>query len=409
MKAIAAKLESTLAEWTGDAVLPHVLLKLVAIALLCLVFAAAWWSIHRLSLYLDRKLEEWRGTRIRSLRIQRQHILTAGDITRLLRGANTWLRRGAKLLLLLLFVNYVFVFFTWSRDAAIRMIERRLMVIGDLAVALFDYLPDLLVVIVVILLARLALHLVRIVFDGIQAERIRVHGFYPEWARTTFNLLRILVIGLTVVVVFPYLPGSDSPAFRALSIFFGVLLSLGSSSAVANVIAGIVLTYTRAFRRGHWVKIAETEGEIVERTAFVTRVRTSKNVEVSIPNSSVLGHHVINYSSQAKGAGLMLNTSVTIGYDVPWPQVHELLLEAAARTERIERDPAPFVLQTALGDFYVEYELNVTTREPERRPRIFSDLHANILDAFHEAGVEIMSPHYRANRDGSAIAIPSKG
>jgi len=262
------------------------------------------------------------------------------------------------------------------------------------------------VIIVVVLLARFVVHLLKLVFDGISARRISIPGFYPEWSRTSYNLVRVLVIALTLIIVFPYLPGSSSPAFQGVSIFLGVLLSLGSTSAVANVVAGIVITYTRAFRIGDRVKISNTEGDVIERSAFVTRIRTPKNVEVSIPNASVLSNHIINFSAQAKQAGLTLHTTVTIGYDVAWTKVHELLLQAAAATERIEKEPAPFVLQTALNDFYVEYELNATTREPGQKQRTYSDLHANILNAFTSAGIEILSPHYEARRDGSAPALP---
>jgi len=247
--------------------------------------------------------------------------------------------------------------------------------------------------------------LFRLVFEGVGKKRITVPGFYPEWSKTSFNLLRLMIIAMTVVVVFPYLPGSDSPAFQGVSIFFGVLLSLGSTTAVANVVAGIVITYTRAFRVGDYVLISGTEGKIVERTAFVTRIQTSKNVDVSLPNSSVMSDKVINYSSQARRSGIRLHTGVTIGYDVPWPKVQELLLTAAKATEHIEQDPAPFVLQTSLDDNYVAYELNATTKRVSLRPQVYSELHANILDAFHTAGVEITSPHYRAIRDGNEPAM----
>lgn len=145
----------------------------------------------------------------------------------------------------------------------------------------------------------------------------------------------------------------------------------------------------------------------MERSTFVTRIRTPKNVDVSIPNASVLSNHIINFSTQAKRAGLTLHTKVTIGYDVPWPKVHELLLKAASETNQVEKEPAPFVLQTSLNDFYVEYELNATTREPSNKQQTYSDLHAHILDAFNQAGVEILSPHYKAQRDGTELAIPA--
>lgn len=409
MDELLKNLEEILAGWLGGAVLAQTVSKLVLIAVTGVVFGILWMIVGRVFGYLDRKADEWCGTHIRGLNIQRQRIMTEEDIAHLMHGAIKWVRRAIKALLLLAFVNVVFVFFTWSRRLAVAAIERAVAAIENLLLALVSYLPDLFVIIIVILLTRLLLHLLKTVFDGIAAKRIRLVGFYPEWAPTSYSLLRILIIALTLVIVFPYLPGSGSPAFQGVSIFLGVLLSLGSTSAVANVVAGIVITYTRAFKIGDRVKISNTEGDVIERSTFVTRIRTPKNVEVSIPNASVLSNHIINFSAQAKQAGLTLHTKITIGYDIPWVKVHELLKKAAEVTEHIESEPAPYVLQTALDDFYVEYELNATTHEPSLKQRTYSDLHANIMNAFTEAGVEIMSPHYQARRDGSAPALPEPG
>jgi len=406
MEQLLTELEELLAGWLGGAVLAQTVSKLLLIAVTGLVFGGLWMAAGRLSAYLDRKIDEWCGTRFHGLNIQRQRIFTEQDVARLLHGSNKWLRRAVKAFLLLAFVNVIFVFFEWSREVAVSIISGAILAVENVLMAVVDYLPDLLVIIVVVLIARFVVHLLKLVFDGISARRISVPGFYPEWSRTSYNLVRILVIALTLIIVFPYLPGSSSPAFQGVSIFLGVLLSLGSTSAVANVVAGIVITYTRAFKIGDRVKISNTEGDVIERSAFVTRIRTPKNVEVSIPNASVLSNHIINFSSQAQHAGLTLHTTVTIGYDVPWTRVHELLLQAAAETGRVEKEPAPFVLQTALNDFYVEYELNATTREPGLKQRTYSDLHANILNAFAAAGIEILSPHYEARRDGSAPALP---
>jgi len=406
MNELLTRLEEMLAGWLGGAALAQMASKVLLIVVTGLLFGLTWLAVRRVFSYLDRKVEEWCGTRIHGLNIQRQRILTEQDIARLLHGTIRWSRRALKLILVLLFINVIFVFFEWSRQAAIAVIEAALLALENVLLGVGAYLPNLLVIIVVILLARLFIHLLKVVFDGLAAKRIRIAGFYPEWSRTSFNLLRVLAIALTLIIIFPYLPGSSSPAFQGVSIFAGVLLSLGSTSAVANVVSGIVITYTRSFRIGDRVKIADTEGDVIERSAFVTRVRTPKNVEVSIPNAAVLNNHVINFSAQAKRAGLTLHTTVTIGYDVAWPKVHELLTAAAAKTDGIESEPAPFVLQTALNDFYVEYELNATTHDPQRKPQIYSDLHGNIMNAFSEAGIEIMSPHFRANRDGSAPALP---
>jgi len=407
MHELLTKLEVMLAGVLGGAALAQIVSKLILIGLTGLMFAILWSIVGRMFSYLDRKTDEWCGTRIHGLSIQRQRIMTEEDISNLMHAAIKWVRRALKAILLLAFINVIFVFFEWSRELAVGIIERAALTIEKLLISVIAYLPNLMVIIVVVLLARLFLHLLKTVFDGIAARRIRLPGFYPEWSATSYNLLRILIIALTLIIVFPYLPGSSSPAFQGVSIFLGVLLSLGSTSAVANVVAGIVITYTRAFKIGDRVKISNTEGEVMERSTFVTRIRTPKNVDVSIPNASVLSNHIINFSTQAKRAGLTLHTKVTIGYDVPWPKVHELLLKAASETNQVEKEPAPFVLQTSLDDFYVEYELNATTREPSNKQLTYSDLHAHILDAFNQAGVEILSPHYKAQRDGTELAIPA--
>ena len=303
------------------------------------------------------------------------------------------------------FINTILGLFDWSRGVSESAAERFASAVGTVVGAFIDYIPDLITVIVIGAVSYGILKLIRLVFEGVARQRIKIPGFYPEWSRTSYGLLRILIIALTLVIIFPYLPGSDSPAFQGVSIFFGVLLSLGSTSAVANLVAGIVITYTRAFRKGDWISVSGAEGKVVERTAFVTRMRTAKNVEISVPNASVMSDNVINFSTQARNTGIALHTGVTIGYDVPWPRVQELLLAAAHKTEYIEQEPAPFVLQTALDDNYVAYELNAFTKNAGHRPKIFSDLHANILDSFHGAGVEITSPHYRAMRDGNEPAM----
>jgi small-conductance mechanosensitive channel len=208
------------------------------------------------------------------------------------------------------------------------------------------------------------------------------------------------------VVIFPYLPGSHSPAFKGVSVFLGVLFSLGSTSAVANIVAGIMLTYMRPFKAGDRVKIAETVGDIAERSLLVTRIRTIKNINVTVPNSLVLASHIVNYSSLSEKEGIILSTTVTIGYEAPWARVHELLLAAAAATAELLKEPAPFVLQTALNDYHVSYELNAYTENPAAMARIYSLLHANIQDQFNAAGVEIMSPAYAGLRDANAPAMP---
>ena len=250
MEQLLTKLEEILAGWLGGAVLAQTVSKLLLIAVTGLIFGGLWLAVGRLSRFLDRKIDEWCGTRFHGLKIQRQRIFTEQDVARLLHGGNKWLRRAIKAILILFFLNVIFVFFEWSREIAVSLITGAMLAVENVLLAVVDYLPDLLVIIVVVLVARFVVHLLKLVFDGISARRISIPGFYPEWSRTSYNLVRIMVIALTVIIVFPYLPGSSSPAFQGVSIFLGVLLSLGSTSAVANVVAGIVITYTRAFKIG---------------------------------------------------------------------------------------------------------------------------------------------------------------
>jgi small-conductance mechanosensitive channel len=247
-----------------------------------------------------------------------------------------------------------------------------------------------------------------LVFAQIKHGDLKIRGFYVDWAEPTEKLVRMLVIVLALVVAFPYLPGAKSPAFQGISIFLGVLLSLGSSSAVANALAGIILTYMRSFLVGDWVQIGDTTGEVTEKTLLVTRILTPKAEIITIPNATVMSGSVKNYSVEARKSGVIFHTNVTIGYDAPWRTVHRLLIDAAGATQHVLRQPTPFVLQNRLDDFYVSYELNAFTDVPSQMLNIYSDLHQNIQDKFNEAGVEICSPHFSSLRDGNSIAIPEQ-
>jgi small-conductance mechanosensitive channel len=355
---------------------------------------------------LYRKLHSWRGTLIPSLRIQKFELLPAERIANFVIAMARLLRFALVLVALYFYASLVLGFFPWTRGYArvlVGYVLSPLKLVGDAVVA---YLPNLFFIAVIILISFYVTKFVRIIFTEVGKQTITFPGFYPDWAEPTYKIVRFLILTLTVIVIFPYLPGSRSPAFQGISIFLGVLFSLGSTSAVANIVAGVILTYMRAFKLGDRVKIADTMGDVTEKTLLVTRVRTVKNVEITIANAMVLSSHIINFSASAEREGLILHTSVTIGYDAPWRTVHQLLVNAALETGHILQDPKPFVLQTALDDFYVRYELNAFTNQPGRMAGIYSDLHENIQDKFNEAGVEITSPHFSSVRDGNRIAIP---
>jgi small-conductance mechanosensitive channel len=235
---------------------------------------------------------------------------------------------------------------------------------------------------------------------------IQLPSFDRDWAIPSYRILRVLVIAFAVVVAYPYIPGSHSDAFKGVSLFLGVIFSIGSSSFIANIIAGYTLTYRRAFRTGDRVRVGELTGDVLEIRAFSTRLRSPKNEEIDIPNAQVLSSDVLNYSSLAREGRLILHTRVGIGYDTPWRQVEGLLLLAAARTEGIAEQPAPFVLQVELGDFACVYELNAYCSDARAMARLYSGLHANIQDAFNEYNVQIMSPHYEQDPDQPKIVAP---
>ncbi|NEO84386.1 MAG: mechanosensitive ion channel family protein [Spirulina sp. SIO3F2] len=275
---------------------------------------------------------------------------------------------------------------------------------------LFEKGCNLFTIFIVVIIAYYAIRVLRLIFTEIGRETITIPGFYPDWANPTFRLTFVLIIALALVICFPYLPGFNSPAFQGVSLFLGVLFSLGSTAVVANIVAGIILIYTRSFQEGDHVKIAEVVGDILEKNLLVTRIVTPKNVSVTIPNAAVLGSNIINYSGAARDRRippLILHTTITLGYDVPWRKVEDVLIAAAAATPDLLTDPSPFVLQTSLDDFYVSYELNVHTESPNQIPRIYSNLHKNIQDGCNAADIEILSPHYSAVRDGHHITIPA--
>ncbi|HUW40257.1 MAG TPA: mechanosensitive ion channel domain-containing protein [Rectinemataceae bacterium] len=294
--------------------------------------------------------------------------------------------------------------FTWSWSQAMFGFVSGLL--GPILSAIIAYIPKFLFAVVIIVIARIVLRLLKAFFSEVEAGRLGLARFDKDWARTTYKLLRLAVIVFAFIMVFPYIPGSGSEAFRSVAILLGVLLSLGSSSFVGNLMAGIALTYMSPFRIGDRVQIGNTFGDVVEKTLLVTRVQTIKNVIVTIPNALVLSREVDNFSSGRPETPLILHTSVTIGYEVPWRDVHAALLAAAARVRGLLSEPKPFVLQIALDDYSVKYEINASTADPAHMVQTYSDLHQAIQDSFAEASIEILTPAYTSLRDGSASTIP---
>jgi small-conductance mechanosensitive channel len=399
---IQAAAEALQRQYSLRSILFELLYALLATAVLILLFKLLGVVFRKFYV----KLGSWHGVYIRSIRIQRLELLPAERITGMLKVFAQLGRLALSLILLYVYITLVLGFFPWSRGYSATLFQYIITPLRAVGDAIVGFLPSLFFIVVILVVSYYFAKFVKFIFREIGRETITLPGFYPEWAEPTYKIARVLIIAITAVVIFPYLPGSKSPAFQGVSIFLGLLISLGSTSAVANVVAGSVLTYTRALKVGDRVKIGEAVGDVIEKTLLVTRIRTIKNVEIAIPNAMVLNSHIINYCSSAKEHGLILHTSVTIGYDAPWRKVHELLIAAAISTEDIMKDPKPFVFQTSLDDFYVSYQINAFTDRPNEMARIYSALHQNIQDKFNEAGMEILSPHFGSLRDGNRIGIP---
>lgn len=352
------------------------------------------------------KVERWLGqveteTRVQSRGLRLRQYL--GQPLVVLSRAAFWI---LVLVLVQAYGTLVLRFFPATKYTSYQITNWLFSALAGVGKVVIAYFPNLILVAFACLVTSCLIKLNDYVFGEIRDQKLAIHGFYPDWAEPTAKLIRVLIIAAGAIVAFPYLPGSDSPAFKGISVFLGVLLSLGSTSAVAHGVAGTILTYMRAFQVGDFVRIGNDVGEVVEKTLLVTRIRTQKNEIVTIPNGTVLGGVVVNYSGEARNRGVIFHTTVTIGYNAAWRQVHELLISAALATDDVLHDPSPFVLQTALNDFYVAYELNAYTAKPANMQNTYSVLHQNIQDKFNEAGVEINSPHYTSLRDGNQTTIP---
>lgn len=360
-------------------------------------FIPALWLVLLLMGRLRRVAETRYKSHVHDVAIQSFRIVNAkqiwNSVVLLLRWC-TWL---AVAIVTYMYVEYVLTLFPWTREFALHLLKVVLDPLQTMALAIWSRLPDLLFLAVLYFIVRYLLRLTRLFFDSVASGKIAFHNFYADWAAPTYRGVRLLILLIALVIAYPHIPGSQSEAFKGLSILVGLMISIGSSSFIANMIAGYALTYRRAFRVGEWIELGGTYGEVMQTRLQVTHLRTPKNEEVIIPNSTILTSPVTNYSKLASERGLILHTSVGIGYEVPWRQVEAMLLLAAQRTQAVARDPPPFILQRNLGNFAVEYELNVYCNDASLRARARSEMHRNILDVFNEYGVQIMTPAYETD------------
>jgi small-conductance mechanosensitive channel len=342
------------------------------------------------------------GERFCRERVERTnlHVVAGAEAERLWSTLHNTLRLLRTVVLLagsFFFGNLVLSLFPWTRPFAADLFNLVLGPLRTIGLNLLRSLPDVAFLVVLFFVIRLVLRLIRLLFDAVERGTVEIGSFDPEWSTPTFRIVRALVIAFGLVVAYPYLPGSGSEAFKGVSLFIGVVFSLGSTGIISNLLAGYSLTYRRAFRVGDRVQIGDVMGDVELMRLQVTHLRSVKNEEIIIPNSVILNSSVINYSSLARKESLILHTTVGIGYETPWRQVEAMLLLAAERTPGLLRHPPPFVLQKLLGDFCVTYEINVHTDQPSRQAALYHELHRQILDVFNEYGVQIMTPAYEGD------------
>ena len=347
-----------------------------------------------------------RGTWFKGIKIRGQEIVNESQQASAVIFLSKLVKYAIILILLYLTLPIVFLMFPLTERFAMVMFGYVISPLKAIGKGLINYLPELVTIIVIVVITHYLLRFLKFISHELEEEKFHLPGFYPDWAKPTYNIVKVLILAFMFVVIFPYLPGSDSAVFKGVSVFLGLVFSLGSTSIIGNLMAGLVITYMRPFKKGDHIKVGEVMGNVVAKTPFATRIRTLKKEYITVPNSNILSSNVINYSNSELQGGLVIHTTVTIGYDVPWRQVHQILINAAKKTGNLNLEIAPFVLQTSLDDFYVSYQLNAHTNEPNKQPAILNELHQHIQDGFKEADIEIMSPHYRAERDGNPLTIP---
>jgi small-conductance mechanosensitive channel len=382
-----------------DVVLNRTLQAIGVTLLVLLLLRLISWILKRINSRLQEKLK----TSLESIEVHSFKIIKVNQLWMVLYGLIRTLKILIVIVIVFIYFEYILSLYPWSRYISFELLDFFIAPLLSLATALVNFIPNLAFLLVLIFIIRGVLKLFKILFNGLSRGVITVSGFEPDWAIPTYNILRILLLAFAVIIAYPYIPGSDSDAFKGISIFIGVLFSLGSPSFIGNLIAGYTMIYRKTFKMGDVVAIGEYFGKVLETSLFVTRLRTPFNEEVVVPNSVILSSNITNYTSLAGKTGTLIHTSVGIGYETPWRQVESMLRLAAGRTDGILKDPQPIILHSALNDFAVLYKLYVYTNEPLQKFGLISALNRNILDVFNENKVQIMTPAYRSDPERPKI------
>lgn len=344
---------------------------------------------------------------LKPIKLQNLTLISKKQIFLSVKGLVRFIKYSIIIALFYFYFNFILILFPATRPISKYVTNSLINSITPLINNLINYLPNLFAIIIILLITKYVFAAINFIFKALENETIKFSWFYPEWSSTTRKILKTFVILFTMVMIYPYLPGTDSVFFQGLSVFFGVIVSLGSTKFMLNAVSGTILTYTRSFSQDDIVMIAGHLGRVSEKNLLVTRLKTIKNEIISIPNSKVIDNEIINYTRITKEQGsLILHTDITLGYEICQYKVEKLLIQAAKKIPFILEEKEPFVLRKNLNESFITYELNVHTVLTDKIPTIYSDIHKNILDLFNQEGIEVLSPTYHSVRNGNKSTIP---
>ncbi len=398
-KSHAAKIKSTLSSYryarSRPVIINNMLHAGAATVIMVLIMLLLLWLVKRTNRLIQNRIKH----RIESVENISFKLINSNQLWRVFHVLFDTLRVFLMLFLVIFYIEYVLTLFPWTNEFA----QYALGLITDPIISIgtnfINYIPSFIFILIIFFVTKYVLKLIKLFFTGIADGGIIISDFSPEWASATFKIIRVIILSFAIIVAYPYIPGSDSVAFKGVSVFIGLIFSLGSSSFIGNVIAGYSMIYRGAFKKGDRIEVDNQIGFVEEQKLLITRLRSHKNEEIIIPNSIMLNSKITNFTARAQELGLVIHTIVGIGYETPWRQVDAMLKLAADRTEGLLKQPPPFVLKKSLGDFAVNYEINAYCKEISNINKIYNALHQNILDVFNENNVQIMTPNYVADTE----------
>lgn len=380
------------------------LYMLIATAVLILMLRLE----RKLASMIDRHVNHWAQVR-KNVRFRGLPLMSRAKVRDSVLLVTRFFKFVVAFLLLYIYVPLAMSFFPLTAPHGDRLLEYLLQPAFDIVMAVVRYIPNLVYLVVIVVVARYSVKVLHFFLTAVGRGDLEFEGFDPEWAEPTYKFVRVLAVVFTLIVGFPYLPGAESEFFKGFSLFVGALVTLGSTAAIGNVVAGVILTYTRTFRVGDRVRIGDAVGDVQGKSLFVTRLRNVYNEEITVPNSAVLGGEVVNYSTAAMRGELVLRVRVKLGYDYHWTKIEELLKQAAKQTPRILKDPSPYVSPKDLTEFGVLYQLHANTDQASKMGATQAALRRNILDALQDAGVEILTPVVESPPKQIRSPVPPQG